>query len=611
MTKTENENQVSQSPTLSSRTSSPFNNSSSTRTSNSSSNNFRSEIKIESHANGTSASFGARTYHSGKGSYAIGSGLLSSGGDGAMFIRRTRERDNKDFAELNDTFANYIENVRFLAAQNQSLTKEYDLLTIGLSEDVKSLEGVYTSRLQKAEDLVKGTNRQKMEIEIEIGKQRQELDAIRKKYEDALNIHKSTENEIDVTLVQLSTVESEIALFKRRIEILEMTTTARLNREKDRIRSELERANIALEQATQECADHRSHLQKYVAETEKITNHNKTHDKAFIGMQIRMLRGMSPEDREFFKRELAKAIREIRAKCEYVNEQHRTEMESKYWALVQEMQKDAIEDHKKQEIRLMEVNELEISLNSYQKKFSEINSQKSLLMSQESDQKYAQSEYERLYKAEVQDRLTEYHTLEEECAALKKQLDSLPTMDDLKREIKRYSSILESEESRVDRRQHAHAEARYSRENDASVTTIKQKNAKGMQVAEIEHDASRGDVLIREDTIGRYIILENTDTSNEKALSEWVLKRHVDNNPEIVFQLPKDFVLKPGKSVKIWARNKGGANNPPDELIWNDGDSFGMGSNVKTILTDRDGNVRATRNRGFDKKQIGCDSVMV
>jgi len=216
----------------------------------------------------------------------------------------------------------------------------------------------------------------------------------------------------------------------------------------------------------------------------------------------------------------------------------------------------------------------------------------------------ARRDYERLHDAEMRDRQAEEHALEEECAALKAQLD-LTSADDLEREIGRYHKILENEESRVIERQHSVAESRTSRENDANVMTIKQKKTSGTQMAEIEHDSSRGYVLIRDENGGRFITLENTDLAREKNLSEWKLKRKVDNDPEIHFQLPKNFVLKPGKSVKIWARNQGGKDNPPEELIWTGGDSFGIGSHVKTILVDQAGNERATRSHGSDRKTIG------
>lgn len=57
--------------------------------------------------------------------------------------------------------------------------------------------------------------------------------------------------------------------------------------------------------------------------------------------------------------------------------------------------------------------------------------------------------------------------------------------------------------------------------------------------------------------------------------------------------MPKDYVLKPSKHVKIWARGQG-RHEPPEQLVFDGEDSFGTGGNVQTILYNKDGEERAT-----------------
>jgi intermediate filament protein if len=47
-------------------------------------------------------------------------------------------------------------------------------------------------------------------------------------------------------------------------------------------------------------------------------------------------------------------------------------------------------------------------------------------------------------------------------------------------------------------------------------------------------------------------------------------------------------------TLKIWARNQGGLHSPPEQLVFEGEDTFGVGSNVQTILYNRDGEERAT-----------------
>lgn len=45
--------------------------------------------------------------------------------------------------------------------------------------------------------------------------------------------------------------------------------------------------------------------------------------------------------------------------------------------------------------------------------------------------------------------------------------------------------------------------------------------------------------------------LQNTHRAKEENIGEWKLKRKIDGKKEIVYTLPRDFVLRPGKSVRV------------------------------------------------------------
>jgi intermediate filament protein if len=50
---------------------------------------------------------------------------------------------------------------------------------------------------------------------------------------------------------------------------------------------------------------------------------------------------------------------------------------------------------------------------------------------------------------------------------------------------------------------------------------------------------------------GSFIILENNHLSKEEYIGGWKLERKLDGQREIVYTLPGDYVLKPGKTVKV------------------------------------------------------------
>jgi len=52
--------------------------------------------------------------------------------------------------------------------------------------------------------------------------------------------------------------------------------------------------------------------------------------------------------------------------------------------------------------------------------------------------------------------------------------------------------------------------------------------------------------------------------------------------------------LNRGKTVKIWARNQGGSHNPPDQIVFDGEENWGVGQNVQTILYNKEGEEKAT-----------------
>jgi len=63
---------------------------------------------------------------------------------------------------------------------------------------------------------------------------------------------------------------------------------------------------------------------------------------------------------------------------------------------------------------------------------------------------------------------------------------------------------------------------------------------------------AKGNVSILETSSeGKYIVLENTHRSKEEPIGEWKLRRRIDGRREIVYTFPRDFVLRPGKTVKV------------------------------------------------------------
>lgn len=113
---------------------------------------------------------------------SVASGLSPYGQGAASTIRDDREREKKEITELNDRLASYIGKVRFLAAQNRKLEADLNVLQSRFGKSTGSVKIMYEMEITTATNVVKETGKDHEEAEKEIGKIKDQLDELRKKW---------------------------------------------------------------------------------------------------------------------------------------------------------------------------------------------------------------------------------------------------------------------------------------------------------------------------------------------------------------------------------------------------------------------------------------------
>uniref|UniRef100_A0A915ES87 Uncharacterized protein n=1 Tax=Ditylenchus dipsaci TaxID=166011 RepID=A0A915ES87_9BILA len=524
---------------------------------------------------------------------SLTSGGLSpyAGSTAATSIRDAREREKKEMSDLNDRLASYIEKVRFLEAQNRKLAADLDFLRNRWGKDTTNVRDMYESDLKQARKLIEDTNRQRAELEASLETLQQEITSFRRKYEEAVKARFGDKQKIDELLLKLSALESEISLLKRRISIMEEDVNA-IKRENQRLLSELQRARNEVDQETLNRIDYQNQVQTLIEEIDFL---RRAHDSEIHDLQAMASRDTTSENREYFKNELAAAIREIRTEYDQLCQSQRVDMESWYKLKVQEIQTQSVRQNMEQSYAKEEVKRLRTQLGELRGKLADLEGRNSLLEKQAEELNYQLEDDQRSYESALNDRDTQIRKIRDECQMLMVELQMLlDTKQTLDAEIAIYRKMLEGEEDRAGLRQlveqvvrtHQHKQTEETESlrvlrGETSSRNSYQRSAKGnVSIWEVAPD-------------GKYIVVENTHRSKEEFIGEWKLKRKIDGKREIVFTFPKDFVLRPGKTVKIWARNQG-VYSPPDQLVFDAEDSFGTGNNVQTILYNTQGEERAT-----------------
>jgi intermediate filament protein if len=324
----------------------------------------------------------------------------------------------------------------------------------------------------------------------------------------------------------------------------------------------------------------------------------RVHDQEVKELQALLSREPS-DTKEFFKNELALAIRDIRNEYEIIATQNKSDMESWYKLKVQEVQSSTSRQGLETNFQREEVKRMRDHIQDLRGKLADMESKNMMLEKQLQELTHQIGDDQRQYESALNDRDAQLRKMREECQALVAELQALlDTKQMLDAEIAIYRKMLESEESRSGLRQMVEQVVK-SHSLQQQEDTESQRTVRGeMSTRTTFQRSAKGNVTIAEcDPDGKFIVLENSHRSKEENVGEWKLKRKIDGKKEVVYTFPTNVTIKPGKTTKVWARDQGGYNNPPSDLVFDGETNWGTGNTVQTSLVNKDGEERATHTQ--------------
>ena len=98
---------------------------------------------------------------------------------GVNNVRETRVQEKKDMQDLNERFANYIEKVRFLEAQNRRLADELEKLKAKWGKETSAVKAMYQAELDEARRLLDEAEKEKAKFEIRCSSLEEQIDELR------------------------------------------------------------------------------------------------------------------------------------------------------------------------------------------------------------------------------------------------------------------------------------------------------------------------------------------------------------------------------------------------------------------------------------------------
>jgi len=495
---------------------------------------------------------------------------------------------------LNERLGNYIDRVKGLESQNRKLVADLEELRGRWGKDTWAIKEKYSGDLSTARKHMDDAGRQKAEIEVQISRLTEDINEFRRRYDEALRLRADDKDLLATLTGQVAEAEGEIDMLRQRYKSL-TDEVARLNKDHHRFWDELQKARSDLDQETIGRIDYQNQVQTLMEELEFL---RRVHDQDVKELQA-LLQKEPADTREFFKNELALAIRDIRGEYDIIQQQTKQDMESWYKLKVHEVQGATQRAGMETNYQREETKRMRDNIHDLRGKLTDLESKNMMLEKQVQELTYQIEDDQRQYETALNDRDAQLRKMREECQALVAELQALlDTKQILDAEIAIYRKMLESEEHRSGVRQMVEQVVK-SHSLQQQEDTESQRHVRGeVSTRTTFQRSAKGNVTISEcDPDGKFIILENSHRSKDENIGDWKLKRKIDGKREIVYTFPANIVIKPGKVTKVWAHGHGGHNNPPHDLIFDGEHNWGTGANIQTILLNKEGEERATHTQ--------------
>lgn len=510
--------------------------------------------------------------------------------NGVSEVRSTREGERKELQDLNERFSSYLDRVRNLEIQNRKLADELEKLKSKWGKETSQIKAMYQAELDEARHTLDDAEKEKARLEIKVASLEEQIEELRVKLliqQQEVAIYK------DKALKQTQLIadyEREIQLLRKQLENLEgehkkdLETISRLEGLLRQTREDLDIETLAHIDAE----NRRQTLEEAIEFLKSI------HDQEMKELAALAHRDTSPESRDFWKNELAQAIREIESMYGEKMEDMRNDLETTYNLRLQELRTGSARLTAETSRGIDDNKDLRQAVTDLRDKINDLDARNNQLLREIEALRRAKEDRERQLEAENALLRDEANTLRHELDEVMRELQILlNTKLSLNLEIAAYRKLLEYEENRSVHR--SILDERSTKVTEPAPEEDVGTFGRGEMSAKTRYErTAKGAISIVDcPPDGRFVRLENTG-KKEENISGYKIQRNIDNRLNPPYVLDERFsAIQPGQKIALWAKDTKPKGAPATdieilEFTW------GIGSRVVTTLINVEGEERAS-----------------
>lgn len=534
---------------------------------------------------------------------------------GVASMKLKREGEKKEMQDLNERLANFIEQARFLEAENKALR---DALNKSKKDfNPEPMKQMYQAEINEAKKLLDDANNDNGNLKVRINTLEDELEDLRAQIRHSNDVNDQLQNSIDTLNDDIARRIADNEMLKRKVQELEKQL-ADWKAKYAHVDTQLQGLRIDLQEETCQRLAESTRSQALEEELNFLRSVTDAEIKEYKAMLMK--EDNVPQMREYWNNELSKCMREIRE--EYDNQLNllSADLESRYQVQLNEIRLGATKGNAEsaqanEENRRLrsQMTDKDTRMMDLQAQIDKLKSQVHLLSS-ELDNTTAELDNEKTL------RVSEVQKLNSELEGVIKELQLL--MDaklSLELEIAAYRKLLEVEESRLCVGSMTQVVGGFRGQTEDALANILERSGQSFEASSSIGESgttsittgrvtmqrsSKGVISIAEvDNTGRYVTLDNTSTTRMKRLQNlkgWKIKREFPRTtslPETSFEyiISRDTSLDAQQNIRVWAKNfEKDSEIKADDIISSVADWGQVNRNSIITLSDENGVEKAT-----------------